>query len=218
MKALLVIVTILIPTMLLGQDKLESYNLILKFTPIYGNHSSDLVKFPVGYSDAQINPRSQEYSLGYDGSISVLRKVGTRLRLGLTGYYSHFGFTEYGEELSFWSNELTNYTIAREFNLLGFGVQSGYILLMKKSSRLTINTGLCYEFFTSKKGVYLWRETENRNKYTFSSSLDYSHKIKESIDLIVGLNTRLSLKKYFSYIEYQPSRFGVNVGIAFKIN
>ncbi len=126
-------------------------NIILGFS----SHSNKPVQFPIGYTDASITPHLQQSNLGYQISITGLRELSKVLSIGLSASISNFGFIETGDELSFWSNEIYQYNIEREFKMYGFGLSTGINILNNNVNIVSIFVGAKYEEFISTKGVFL---------------------------------------------------------------
>lgn len=218
MKYLLLVFVLFSCNKLLGQTESKGYRIILTIAPSYGYHKNKIIKFPIGYSDASITPISQTYNIGYDISGTAIKQLNNHIIIGVIAYVSHFGFTESGEELSFWTNQTREYRINRNFTILGVGILSGYNLKIGKLSILNLNVGLANEMIISKRGIFLWREEQNRTKYSIISSIDFGHKLSDKLNLFVGLNTRIGLNEYFDNINYKPTRIGVNIGFEYSIN
>jgi hypothetical protein len=217
MRTLLISILLLLHSGLYSQSNFKNYSLILKASPIYGYHPNKPVPFPIGYTDAFLFPLNQDYHIGFDVSADILYQLNKHFQIGVTTYISRFGFTESGEELNFWSGKTSNYTIDRQFTLHGIGIQTGYHILKNDLNKLTLNMGVTFERLISSRQIYLWREEENNPKYSFNSSIDYSHKLTHKFDILIGLNSRIGLKEYFSSIAYKPSRLGVNIGLAYSL-
>ncbi|MBK8621058.1 MAG: hypothetical protein IPN79_04695 [Saprospiraceae bacterium] len=218
MRILIFILVFYIQNGLLCQTDINNYKLVFNFSPTYGYHSNNPVQFPLGYTDASITPINQDYKIGYDISLNFIRQIDNRFRIGVTTYTSRFGFIESGHELYYWSNQIHNYEIERQFILFGIGILSGYTLLKKNLSKIVVSSGLSYETFIKKEGVYLWSESENNRKYSFNGSIEFMHKLTNSVDILIGLNTRTGLNNYFSTIDYKPLRFGCHFGFEYSLN
>ena len=218
MKYLLIAFVLFSCNNLLSQAESKDYRLVLTIAPTYGYHKNKPIEFPLSYTDASITPMSQTYNIGYDISASAIKQLKNNFRMGVITYVSHFGFTESGEELNFWTNQTSAYRDNRSFTMLGVGIQSGYNLEIGELSMVNLNVGLANEMLLSKEGIFLWREEQNRTKYSLISSIEFGHKLSCRLNLLAGLNTRIGLKEYFDNIDYKPSRFGVHIGIEYSLN
>ena len=217
MKTLSLILFILICNCLYGQNSFKNINLIIRASAISGYHSEEPVKFPIGYTEFSITPSQQNYRLGYDLSAEITTSINRRFNSGIIIYLSKFSFVENGDELSWWTNDIFDYTLSREFNIIGMGISSGFKIIDSKLSKLSISTGLAYEMLLSSKNVFLWKESENNSKYSVSCSIDYTHKITQHSNLLFGLLGRFALRDYFSSINYRPMRYGVSIGMETNI-
>lgn len=216
MRILICIFCFFIQQSLLSQSNLNKYRLAFNFSPIYGFHANNPVQFPLGYTDASITPINQDYKTGYDISLNFIRQIDNRFQIGVTTYTSRFGFIESGDELYYWSNQIHQYQIERQFTLFGMGILSGYTIIKKDVTKIVVSSGLAYESMIKKEGIYLWRESENNRKYSLNGSIDFMHKLTNSVDILIGLNTRIGLNDYFSTIDYKPLRFGCHFGFEFS--
>ena len=201
-----------------AQAKTNGYviksNIILGFS----SHSNNPVQFPIGYTDASITPHLQQSNLGYQISITGLRELSKVLSIGLSASISKFGFTETGDELSFWSNEIYQYSIAREFKMYGFGLSTGINILNNNVNMLSIFVCAKYEEFISTKGVYLWSDSYNKSKFASDISVEYGHLLTANTYLTMGLNSVVSLNDFFETIKYKPVRWGISIGINYKVH
>ena len=217
MKKLIIVVFVSLSNCLNGQNNIENINLIFRTSAISGYHSKKPVNFPIGYTNASITPSQQNYRLGYDLSAEISTSINKRFYSGIIIYLSEFSFRENGDELNFWTNDIFDYSILREFNILGIGVNSRFKIIDQKLSKLKLGTGLAYEVILSNRNIFLWKEGENNSKFSVNCSIDYTHKISQNSNLLFGLLGRFALRNYFSTINYKPMRYGVSVGIETNI-
>jgi hypothetical protein len=200
-----------------GQNNFENLNLTIRASAITGCHIDKPIKFPIGYTEASITPIQQQYRLGYDISTEISKFINNRFSSGIILYLTQFSFEESGSELSFWTNEISNYSLSRDFTMLGIGVNTGFRLINKELSSLNFSTGLTYEIMLSNKNIFLWRESENNSKYSFNCAIEYTHKVSKHSNLLIGLMSKFGLKDYFSSIKYKPTRYGVSIGMQMTI-
>lgn len=217
MKNLYLIIFILIYNCLNGQNNFENINLTIRTSIISGYHSKKPIQFPIGYTDASITPSQQSYNLGYDLSAEISTSINRRFNSGIIFYLTQFSFKENGDELSYWTNDIFDYSLSRAFNLLGIGFISGFNVIDQKLSKLSISTGLTYEMMLSNRNIILLKESENNSKYSVSCSIDYTHRITQHSNLLLGLLGRFALRDYFSSINYRPNRYGLSIGMEMKI-
>ena len=200
-----------------AQSGLKNYKLSVKLSTGYSSHSNKPVEFPIGFTEASRNPQNQETNQGYDLSICVLKHMSNRFLIGGEVYGSKFGFNERGDELRFWTNEIIQYSINREFTIIGFGPKLGFELLNNKTNKISIYSGASYESTVSTKDVYLWRTDLNKSKFSVNSSVAYSHRLADKFHLLLGLYTRININHFFEGIEYRPYRYGITAGIEYDI-
>lgn len=207
----------LIYNSLYGQDNFENIQLTIKASAITGHHTDKLIKFPIGYTDASLTPKQQQYGLGYDLSTEISTDVNRRFSSGIEIYLTQFSFDERGSELLYWSGQTSDYSLSREFTMLGVGISSEFKLINQELSNLSLNTGLSYDIMLSNKNIFLGGRSENNSKYSFNCGMEYTHKVSKYSNLLVGFVSRFGLNDYFSTINYKPIRYGVSLGMEMVI-
>lgn len=201
-----------------SQSVSGNYKIKLLFSSGLSSHFNKPVLFPIGYTDASIMPKHQDAHIGYQLSVLGMWGINDLFDIGIIGNISKFGFTETGDELSFWSNEISDYSIDRTFSLYGFGLSANCNLIRRKNDVVLVNTSIWYENFMDTKGVYLFSESENRHKFSTQFMLEYAHKLTKNISLSTGLNAVISLDDYYELIAYRPIRYGVSFGVQYTFN
>lgn len=171
------------------------------------------IEFPIGYTDAAINPLAQTPELGYQLSCSVLRRLYGQLWGGATVHVSQYSFIESGDELSFWANQIRPYSIKRSFDMYGLGATLGFVLIDNKVDNLTAFATVNYEAFLSTENIFLWTEAHNNHKFTSSFALEYAHALSEQWFLSFGPYMGLGLNDFYKTIAYRPVRYGIALGI-----
>ncbi|NBC09525.1 MAG: hypothetical protein GVY26_20225, partial [Bacteroidetes bacterium] len=179
-------------------------------------HFDKPVRFPLGYTDAWIEPEQQRPRTSFQGNLMVLKALNDRFSIGVSGSYSTFGFVETGSELSFWTGTHTPYRKERAFEMYGLGLIAGVHIIKSDLSKLSAYTGLRYEEIIDSKGIYLWRESYNQDKFAAELLLEYGHKLARRLYLTIGLQSVLSLNDFYETIPYRPLRYGVSLGVEYE--
>lgn len=200
-----------------AQEPENGFRIKSSITVGFSHSLNNLVQFPLGYTDAQITPDHHQSRIGYQVTLAGLKELNNVFSIGVMADISKFGFLEYGNELNFWSNHNSRYVLLREFKMYGFGITSGIDILENEVNRLSTYLGIKFEEFISTQGVYIWGEEENQSKYAVTISMEYSHVLSPNMSMNIGLNSVISLKEFYTSINYKPIRYGISIGAEYII-
>ena len=205
-----------LPSMCAAQS--AGYLFKANFSAGLNTHFEKPVRFPLGYTDAWIEPEQQKPRASFQYNIMALKALNGRFFIGVSGSYATFGFVETGSELSFWTGTHTPYRRERAFEMYGLGLIAGVHIVKKDLSKLSAYTGLRYEEIIDSKGIYLWRESYNQDKFAAELLLEYGHKLARRLYLTIGMQSVLSLNDFYETIPYRPLRYGVSLGLEYGLD